>query len=237
MKSKRVILKLSGESFSNNAVHLDFDRYEKVADELINIRKKTGVQLAIVVGGGNIFRGKAANSKVDPAEADFMGMMATTINGIGLREALIRKGEKKVKLMSALGKSEIAEKYSFREGNEFLKNDGILIIVGGLGRPRFTTDSAVAQYADELNCEIVLKASTVDGVYDKDPRKYNDAKRYKEVGYNEALEKKLGIMDAAAFAICMRANIPIFVFDVKDVARVSDAIKGNYSFGTLISAI
>ncbi|HEX6977075.1 MAG TPA: UMP kinase [Patescibacteria group bacterium] len=230
----RVILKLSGELFGENGNHIDFQKYDDVANRLIEIKQKSGTQLAIVVGGGNIFRGRQADIEVDHTEADFMGMLATVINGVGLREALVRNGEADTRLMTAFNLPEMAEPYIKHKARHHLQNGRMVIIAGGLGIPNFSTDSAIAQYADELMCQMVLKASTVDGVYDSDPRKNPDAKRFAEISYQEALQKRLAVMDATAFAMCMRSDIPIFVFNIKDLDRVPDAIEGDLSFGTVV---
>jgi len=231
----RVILKLSGELFGENGSnHIDFDKYDLVARKLITIQKESSAQIAIVVGGGNIFRGREADSKVDHTEADSMGMMATVINGIGLREALLRNGATDTRLMTAFNLPEVAELYIKHKGLHHLENGRMVIIAGGLGRPNFSTDSAVAQYADELQCRLVLKASTVDGVYDQDPRKYPQAVKYKELSFQTALDKKLAVMDLTAFTMCLRSQIPIFVFNIKDLHRIPQVINGDYNFGTII---
>ena len=234
-KIKRAILKLSGELFSNIDQHISFSQYDLVAKELIKIVKNTGVELAVVVGGGNIFRGREANSQVDHSEADHMGMLATIINGIGLKEALVRNGAKDPRLMTAVGLDAFAEPFIRNKGIHHLENGRIVIISGGLGLPNFSTDSAVAQYADELKCQIILKASTVDGVYDCDPKKNRSAKRFTSITYRQALVENLGVMDQTAFAMCMKSKIPIFVFDAKDLKEIPEILNGNYSFGTLIT--
>ena len=236
MKTKidRVILKLSGELFGDDNSNINFDKYDDVAKRLIRIKERSGAQLAMVIGGGNIFRGRQASSEVDHTEADMIGMLATVMNGIGLREALVRNGAKDTRLMTAFNIPEMAEPYIIHKGRHHLENNRMVIISGGLGKPSFSTDSAVAQYADELQCRIVLKASTVDGVYDKDPGKCNDAKRFEKITFQEALERGLEVMDATAFAMCMRSNIPIFIFNIRQLDRIPEVIAGDYSFGTLI---
>jgi uridylate kinase len=231
---KRAILKLSGELFGNEKNHISFKRYDQVAKQLVDIQKQTKIQLAMVVGGGNIFRGRQANHEVDHNEADVMGMMATIMNGIGLREALVRNGAPGTRLMTSISIPQIAEPYIRIKGRYHLDNNRLVIIAGGLGMPGFSTDSAVAQFASELQCEIIFKASTVDGVYDSDPKKNNGAKKYSELTYQEALDQRLEVMDRTAFAMCEKSNIPIFVFDIKDLHRLPDIINGDYSFGTLI---
>jgi len=231
----RAILKLSGELFQNKNEHISFLQYENVAKQLIDIQKQTKIQIAIVVGGGNIFRGRQANKKVDHNEADSMGMMATIINGIGLREALVRNGAINTRLMTSINIHQIGEPYIRTKGRHHLKNNRLVIIAGGLGMPNFSTDSAVAQFASELQCEIIFKASTIDGVYDSDPKQNKNAKKYSSITYQESLDRRLNVMDRTAFAMCEKSEIPIFVFDIKDLHQLPDIIKGDHSFGTLIS--
>lgn len=233
---KRAILKISGELFQDKDENINFKQYDNVAKQLIGIQKQTKIQLAIVVGGGNIFRGRQADSKVDHNEADSMGMMATIINGIGLREAMIRNGATDTRLMTSISIPQMAEPYIRTKGRHHLKNSRIVIIAGGLGMPNFSTDSAVAQFASELQCEIIFKASTTDGVYDSDPRKNSKAKKYTELSYQDALDQRLEVMDRTAFAMCEKSNIPIFVFNIKDLHKLTEIIGGDYSFGTLISS-
>lgn len=233
-KNHRVILKLSGERFSEKDQHISFPQYDKVAKQLVRIHKKSKTELAIVVGGGNIFRGREAATNVDHTEADAMGMLATIINGVGLREALIRNGAPETRLMTTLPLPAIAEPYIRIKARHHLDNNRIIILAGGLGLPNFSTDSAVAQFADELKCELILKASTVDGVYESDPRKNPSAKKFAKITYRDALVKELGVMDSTAFAMCSRSKIPIFVFDIKDLQKLPAVLNGNYSFGTLI---
>jgi uridylate kinase len=233
---KRVILKLSGELFSTKSEHISFLQYNLVAKQLIKIVRKTGIELAVVLGGGNIFRGREASSEVDHNEADSMGMLATVINGIGLREALVRNGAENTRLMTAFDLIAFAEPYIQLKGKHHLDESRIIILAGGLGKPNFSTDSAVAQYADELRCEIILKGSTIDGVYDSDPKQNKKAKRFTSITYREALIKDLKIMDSTAFAMCTKSKIPIFVFDIKDLDRIPEILNGNYSFGTLITS-
>lgn len=233
-KVERGILKLSGELFAQKEEHISFDQYNVVAKQLINIQEQTKIKLAVVVGGGNIFRGRQANKEIDHTEADSMGMMATIINGIALREALVRNGAKETRLMTSISIPQIAEPYIRIKGRHHLENNRLVIIAGGLGMPNFSTDSAVAQFADELQCRMIFKASTVDGVYDCDPKKNHQAKKYAELTYQQAIDQRLGVMDATAFTMCEKSNIPIFVFDIKDLHRLPDIINGDYSFGTLI---
>lgn len=233
---KRAILKISGELFESENNNIDFDRYDSVARQIIEIISSTKIELAMVVGGGNIFRGCEAKSEVDSTEADSMGMLATIINGIGLREALVRNGAHDTRLMTAVAIPGFAEPYIKNKGRHHLDCGRIVIIAGGLGMPGFSTDSAVAQYANELKCEIIFKASTVNGVYDSDPRKNKNSKRYDTISHKQAIDERLAIMDATAFTMCERDNMPIFVFDIKDLSQLPKIIEGDYSLGTLIKS-
>ncbi len=231
---KRVILKVSGKIFGDKENTILFSSYDMLAKKIIGIVRKTDIELSIVVGGGNIFRGRDAGSKIDHTEADAMGMLATVINGIGLREALVRNGAEDTRLMTAFNLHAFAEPYIRLKARHHLDEKRIVIIAGGLGLPNFSTDSAVAQYADELKCDIIFKATNVNGVYDSDPQINSGAVLYKELSYKEAIEKELGIMDTTAFTMCKRSGIPIFVFNISDLEKLPNIIKGDFSFGTLI---
>ncbi len=235
IERRRLILKVSGELFQSGEEHIDFQKYDEVARQIIDIVNETGIQLAMVVGGGNIFRGRERGSQVDHTEADSMGMLATIMNGIALREALVRNGAENTRLMTALHIPELAEPYIRMKARHHLDENRLVVLAGGLGKPNFSTDSAVAQYADELLCEMVLKASTIDGIYTKDPKKYPDAEKLEEISYLEALRSGIQVMDTTAFAMCMRSGIPIFVFDIKDLDRLPDILNGDFSFGTLVT--
>jgi len=235
-KLERVTLKVSGEMFGQNGDHISFEKFDVVARQLIDIRRETQVQMAVVVGGGNIFRGRQADSKVDPTEADSMGMLATVMNGIGLREALVRNGAEDTRLMTAFPLPSFAEPYIRQKGRHHLSEGRIVVLSGGTGQPGCSTDTAVAQYAWELQSDLILKASTVNGVYDQDPRKNPQAKRYERVSFQEVLDKRLGVMDMTAFTKCSEWGIPIFVFDIADLDELPRVIKnGDFSFGTLVT--
>ena len=235
-KLERVTLKVSGELFGQNGDHISFEKFDIVARQLIDIRRETQVQMAVVVGGGNIFRGRQADSKVDPTEADSMGMLATVMNGIGLREALVRNGAEDTRLMTAFPLPSFAEPYIRQKGRHHLSEGRIVVLSGGTGQPGCSTDTAVAQYAWELQSDLILKASTVNGVYDHDPRKNPQAKRYERVSFQEVLDKRLGVMDMTAFTKCSEWGIPIFVFDIADLDELPRVIKnGDFSFGTLVT--
>ena len=233
-RPSRAILKLSGELFGTANESISSKRYDVVARQILQIVESTGIQMVIVVGGGNIFRGREASPDVDHTEADTMGMLATVINGVGLREAWIRNGPKVPRLMTAFDLQAFAEPYIRLKGRHHLDENRLVIIAGGLGIPNFSTDSAVAQYADELNCGIIFKVSTVDGVYNCDPRHNPNAVRYREITYKDAIAQDLGIMDTTAFAMCKKSGIPIFVFNISDLDKLPKILEGDHSFGTMI---
>jgi len=231
---KRIILKLTGELFEDGKTHISFEKYDEIAKKIIAVSKAAKVQMAIVVGGGNIFRGREAESNVDHTEADSMGMMATVINGVGLREALVRNGATDTRLMTAFNLPQFAEPFIRMKARHHLTQNRLVVLAGGLGQPNFSTDSAVAQYADELMCEMIFKASTVDGVYNSDPHKNLDAVKHSELTFDEAMTKNLKVMDKTAFAMCSNSGIPIFIFHSKDLEKLPLAVSGDFSFGTLI---
>ncbi len=233
---KRCILKVSGELFSEDKDHISFPRYDVVAKQIIEIVEKTGIQLAMVVGGGNIFRGREREGYVDSNEADSMGMLATVMNGVALREALVRNGAEQTRLMTAFSLPEFAEPYIRLKAKHHLDENRLIVLSGGLGRPGFSTDSAVAQYANELECDLILKASTVDGVYDSDPKKNKDAKKIDLITHKQVLQQDLGVMDSTAFAMCRKSKMPIFIFNIEDLNRLPEILEGDYSFGSLVSA-
>lgn len=232
---KRCILKVSGELFSEGKDHINFPRYDVVAKQIIEIIEKTEIQLAMVVGGGNIFRGRERAKYVDSNEADSMGMLATVMNGVALREALVRNGAKQTRLMTAFSLPEFAEPYIRLKAKHHLDENRLIVLAGGLGRPGFSTDSAVAQYANELECDLILKASTVDGIYDDDPKKNKNAKKIDTITHKQALQRELGVMDSTSFVMCMKSKMPIFIFNIKDLDRLPEILKGDYSFGSLVS--
>jgi len=234
LKYKRVLLKLTGELFGEkNGKGINFASYEKIAGELTGIWKKTKVDLAIVVGGGNIFRGRERATHVDEASADYMGMLATVINGMALQEALERLGAP-TRMMTAFEIKQVAEPYIRRRAIRHMEKGRIVIFTGGTGSPFFTTDSGAALRAVEMKSDVILKASGVDGVYSENPQKNPKAKLYKTLGYQEALEKHLDVMDATAFAICQKHRMPIIVFNIKQLPQLDRILKGE-RVGTLVS--
>lgn len=235
-KYKRILLKLTGELFGDKfGKGLDFASVDRIARQIINIHKNTGLELAIVVGGGNIFRGRERASDVDEATADYMGMLATVINGLALQESLERQGVE-TRMMTAFEIKAVAEPYIRRRAIRHLEKGRIVILTAGVGSPFFTTDSAAALRAVELKCDIVFKATDVDGVYSADPHKNPKAKLYKKISFDKALKEDLQVMDATAFAICRKNKMPIFVFNIKKLDKISSIVSGKEDvFGTLVS--
>jgi uridylate kinase len=234
LKYKRVILKISGEVFGENNKGVALLSYEKMAKQIAKIKKESKIDLGVVVGGGNIFRGRfVENDDFDMATAHQMGMLATIINGLALQQCLEKIGIE-TRMMTAIQMNAVAEPYLRRKALHHFDNDRIIIFAGGTGNPFFTTDSAAALRACELGCDLILKATNVDGVYDKNPKENKDAKLYKKISYQEALEKDLGVMDSTAFALCADNNKPIIVFNLEKLSEVSKALKGE-PFGTLVS--
>jgi len=232
---KRVMVKLTGESLSKpNQKGIDFDVVDAVAQGLLEMKKRTQHQMAIVIGGGNIYRGREAALQVDKATADYVGMLATIMNGLALEESINRLAEsRKSVLMTSVQMNAIAEPFYRKKALARLEKDRIVILAGGTGSPFFTTDSAAALRAAELNCDVVLKGSTTDGVYTSDPHKDPQAKRYQYLNYQTALEKHLEVMDSNAFAICQNENIPILVFRAEDLSKV----LGGEKMGTMVGDV
>ena len=230
-KYKRILLKLSGEVFGGRKEEkgISFSATEKIAKNIAEIKRKYRGDLAMVVGAGNIFRGREA-SKFDRVAADNIGMLATIINGLVLKETLKNMAVSAEVITSSLGK----EIFSKETALLYLEKGKILIFTQGTGNPFFSTDSAAALRACELECDLILKATNVDGVYDKDPHKYIDAKLYHQVSYNEVLSKDLKVMDSTAFALCKNNKIPIVVFNIKKISSVIDFLNGKLKLGTLV---
>ncbi|MFZ0564833.1 MAG: UMP kinase [Chlamydiales bacterium] len=212
---KRVLLKISGEAFTDEqAFGVKPDAVHHVAEKIAALQKNQ-IQVGVVMGGGNIFRGiqQGASWGMERTPADQVGMLATLMNGVILQQALIQAGCK-VQMMSALECPSIAQGFHWRQAIRYLEEGNITLFVGGTGHPYFTTDTVAALRACEIKADILLKATTrVDGVYDKDPRKHKDAKKYDQLSFEEALQERLGVMDLCAFTLCMAEHIPIRVFN------------------------
>lgn len=230
---KRVLLKLSGEILGGNrGFGISTEKIENIADELVEIHK-SGVEVAIVVGGGNIFRGISSESLgVERATADYVGMLATIMNAVIIQEMLEKRGVP-TRVLSALEVREIAETYIRRRALRHLEKGRIIIFAAGTGNPFFTTDTAAALRAAEIKADVLLKGTKVDGIYDKDPVIYPSAVKYGTINFNEALEKDLKILDASAFSLCRENNIPIVVFNVIDRGNIKKVINGE-NIGTLV---
>jgi uridylate kinase len=230
---KRVLLKLSGEALMGTQGY-------GISPEIINViaaevadTARLGVQIAVVVGGGNIFRGLSESSKgMDRASADYVGMLATVMNAVSLQDAIERQGIV-TRVQSAIPMSQLAEPYIRRRAIRHLEKDRIVIFGAGTGNPFFTTDTAAALRAMEIGAEVLLKATKVDGVYDSDPRKNKDARRYQQVTFTDALQKDLGVMDATAFALCRDNELPICVFDMTRRGNIQRVVCGE-AVGTRI---
>lgn len=234
IKYKRVLLKLTGELFGNDlGKGINFSSFEKIAIQLINIWKSTKVELAIVVGGGNIFRGRERSQKVDQPTADCMGMLATVMNGLALQEVLERLGAP-TRMMTAFEIKSVAEPYIRRRAIRHLEKGRIVIFTAGVGSPFFTTDTGAALRAVEIGCSVLLKATNVEGVYSDDPNINSKSKLYKKLSYKEVLQKDLKIMDATAFALCMREKMPIIIFNIKNLKSLEEILEGK-QIGTLVS--
>ncbi len=234
MKYQRVLLKLSGESLMGNEPGgIDPVRLQEYANEIADVHKK-GIQLAIVIGGGNIFRGLSGSRRgFDRQTGDYMGMLATVINSLALQSALVEAGAK-VKLMSGLVIEALAEKANGLKAKQYLEEGYIVIFSGGTGNPYFTTDTASALRAVEISADAMLKGTRVDGVYTDDPEKNPAAIKYDNLTFREAYEKGLKIMDLTAFTLCEENNIPIVVFDMNKKGNLEKILDGE-KIGTVVS--
>jgi uridylate kinase len=234
---KRVVLKLSGEAFADaNGYSIDGDVVFQVAREIVDVRQGLDVDIAVVVGGGNIWRGaKGAGVGMDQAQSDYMGMLGTVINALALQDALDRLGQP-TRVQTALEMARIAEPYIRRRAIRHLEKGRVVILAAGLGDPFFTTDTPAAVRAAELNAEAVLKGthSGVDGIYTADPRKDPSATRLDEISYMDALNRGLNVMDTTALTFCMDNSLPIVVFDVLAGGNLRRVLVGDEQIGTLV---
>jgi uridylate kinase len=231
---RRVLLKLSGEALLGDAEYgIDPGVVRKIAGEVADAAAE-GIQAAIVVGGGNIFRGLAASAKgMDRATGDYMGMLATVMNGLALQDALEQLGQP-TRVMSAIAMNEICEPYIRRRAVRHLEKGRVVVMVAGTGNPYFTTDTAATLRAVEVHAQVILKATRVDGVYDADPEKHPDAQRYSRIGYTELLSNRLQALDATAVSLAMDNDMPIVVFDMTIAGNIARAVRGE-RIGTLIA--
>ena len=234
---RRVLLKLSGEAFASSASDetIDGEVVERIAAEIEEARRELGVEIAVVVGGGNIWRGATgAISGMDRANSDYMGMLATVINALALQDALERHGQP-TRVQSAIQMAQIAEPSSRRRAIRPLEKGRVVIFAAGMGNPFFTTDTPAALRAMEIEGEVLLKGTHggVDGVYSADPRTHPDAVRYDEISFKEVLDRDLRVMDLTAITFCKDNNLPILVFDVMTPGNVRRALAGE-PMGTLV---
>ncbi|MGZ3743950.1 MAG: UMP kinase [Pseudobdellovibrionaceae bacterium] len=230
---KRILLKLSGEALAgsqgqgiNNTV------IKQIAQDVAEAFK-VGVEIGIVIGGGNIYRGVAASAEgMDRASADYMGMLATCINALALQDALEKEGVP-TRVQTAIEMAEIAEPYIRRKAIRHLEKGRIVIFGAGTGNPFFTTDTAASLRAMEISAEVIMKATKVDGIYDKDPKKFTDAKKFEKISYIDVLNKGLNVMDSTAISLCMDNKLPIITFDLTKRGNVLRAVMGE-TIGTLV---
>lgn len=232
---KRVVLKLSGEALREpgSRDNISPQIVAAIAQEIAEV-KKMGVELAIVIGGGNIWRGLAASHRgMNRTTADYMGMLATVINGLALLSAIEDLGVP-VRVQTAIEMNNVAEPFILRRATRHLELGRVVIFVAGTGNPFFSTDTTAALRANEISAQIILKATKVDGVYDSDPMKNPNAKRYRHVTYAQALGERLQVMDSTAFSLCMDNHMPIIIFDMNKPDNIRRAIAGE-EVGTLVS--
>ncbi|MDM7921666.1 MAG: UMP kinase [Pyrinomonadaceae bacterium] len=232
---KRILLKLSGEALMGTENYgIDTKVAEEVAREVKAVHD-LGVEIAIVVGGGNIFRGVSKSAgNMDRAAADYIGMLATVMNAVVLQDAL-EKLDVYTRVMSAIDIPQLAEPFIRRRAVRHLEKQRVVIFAAGTGNPYFTTDSAAALRACELNVDVIFKATKVDGIYTADPKKDPDAVRYDRITYQEVLEKRLAVMDASAISLCMDNDLPIMVFNMTEPGNIIKAVSGDLTVGTLVT--
>ncbi|NLL30563.1 MAG: UMP kinase [Clostridiales bacterium] len=231
---KRVILKISGEALAGkNGFGFDFDVVKRIALEIKELIAMN-LEVGLVVGGGNIWRGRSGEG-MDRAQADYMGMLATCINALALQDSLEQNGVK-TRVQTAIEMREIAEPFIRRRAVRHFEKGRVVIFAAGTGNPYFSTDTTAALRAAEIEADVILLAKKVDGVYDKDPNKYSDAKKYDTLNYIEVLDQGLQVMDSTATSLCMDNNIPILVFGLDTPGNIIRAVSGE-KIGTLVSSI
>lgn len=233
-KYKRVLLKLSGEMLGGSGkLGISKSAIELIAGEIAAVQR-SGVEVAVVIGGGNFFRGSlAAEFGFERSAADYMGMLATCINGLALQAILEKQFEIDTRVMTAIHMPELAEPYIKRKAQKHLSSNRIVIFAAGTGNPLFTTDTAAALRAREMGCEIIMKATKVDGIYDKDPEKDKTAVKFNELNYLDVISKRLRVMDATAITMCMESNLPILVFKADEPGCVMRALNDK-TVGTIV---
>ena len=232
-KYHRILLKLSGEVLTgDNNYGISSSVINRIASEIKEVFA-LGIEIGIVIGGGNIFRGISADDqRIDRVSADYMGMLATLINSLALQEAIERQGIPS-RVLSAIAMPQVAEPYIRRRATRHLEKKRVVILAAGTGNPYFSTDTAAALRAIEINAEIILKATKVDGIYDKDPMIHQDARRYNEISYLEVLNKGLKVIDATAVSLCMDNKIPMIIFNLTTTGNIKNVVIGE-NIGTVI---
>ena len=233
---KRVLLKVTGEAFTTEGSQgIDVDSLRHLAQEIKDVNS-LGVQISVVVGGGNIFRGAVASEAgMDRVTADYMGMLATMINGLALQDALERENCQ-TRMLTAIDIHQLAEPYVRRRAIRHLEKGRVVIFAGGTGNPYFTTDTTASLRAMEIQADVILKATKVDGVYDADPMKVSSARKYTELKFIDVLKNNLKIMDAAAISLCMENQVPIIVFNLMVAGNIRRVLKGE-RIGTIVRGI
>ena len=231
---KSILLKLSGEALLGTQEHgIDAEMCATIANQIKEVRS-LGVKVSLVVGGGNIFRGQVESKRfgLDRSVADYMGMLATVLNGLALQNALEQIGVGS-RVMTAIEMSAVAEPYIRRRAIRHMEKDRVVIFVAGTGNPYFTTDTAAALRANELDCDVILKATNVDGIYTADPKKIKTAKKFQTIKFIDALKKDLKVMDSTAFSMCMDNNLPIVVFNLHEKGNIKRVVLGE-KIGTIV---
>ena len=229
---KRILVKLSGEAIGeSDGRGIDSDKLETVADQIVDLNK-AGTEIAIVIGAGNFWRGRYGGNYIKRTTSDYMGMLATTLNALALQQMLESKGVQ-TRVQTAIAMKQVAEPYIRRKAVRHLEKGRVVIFACGTGSPFFTTDSAAALRAVEMDSDVILLAKNVDGVYNKDPKKYEDAVKYDEVTYMQSINEKLGVMDTTAITLCMENKIPILVFALNEENSIKRAASGE-NIGTII---
>ena len=233
--NKRILLKLSGEALMGDDPYgINHATIQRIVGEIAEV-KQLGIELAVVIGGGNIFRGVAGGSVgMDRATADYMGMLATVMNALALADTMDKAGLT-ARVMSAIGIEQVVEPYVRPKALQYLEEGKVVVFAAGTGNPFFTTDTAAALRGAEIGAEVVLKATKVDGVYSADPKRDPNARRYAKITFDEAIAQNLGIMDATAFALCRDRNLPIKVFSIFKRGALMRAVHGEDE-GTLVHA-
>ena len=232
-KYRKILLKLSGEALQGEQGYgISAEVLDTISSEIAEV-SKLNIEIAVVIGGGNIFRGVAGSSKgIDRSTGDYMGMLATVINALALQDSLEKKNIN-TRVQTALNIERVAEPYIRRRAVRHLEKGRVVIFAAGTGNPFFTTDTAATLRALEIGADLILKATKVDGVYDKDPMKHKDAVKFNKLTYMEVLKKELKIMDATAISLCMQGNIPIIVFNLFESGNIKNIIMGS-EIGTIV---